>query len=232
MSDSDVQQFDEERADAYDERIRRLAPGYDTLHDTLPAMLDVELPEEAEVLVVGAGTGTEVVRLGRAHPEWTLTAVDPSAEMLEKCRDRVDDAGLNSRVTYICEPVEALSDVRHFDAATAIVVAHFLPDAEAKRNFFGSIASHLRAAAPFVWADLYRVEPDETFHRLWAAWRSHLTRAGMSEEDVEQTFERIEDGILFTPEGELEAIVRDVGFTSFDRFHQSLLWGAWMARKD
>lgn len=72
-----VQQFDAERADAYEDRIRRLAPGYDVLHGTVESVLATCLRKDAHLLVVGAGTGAEIVRMGQAHPRWRFTAVDP-----------------------------------------------------------------------------------------------------------------------------------------------------------
>ena len=67
--------FDDERAAAYDTRIRRLAP-YDALHAMVVSLLSTLLNERAHVLVAGAGTGTEIHRLGRAHPDWHFTAVN------------------------------------------------------------------------------------------------------------------------------------------------------------
>ena len=55
--------FDEERATAYDDKIRRLAPGYDVLHDTIVHLADTMLPEDAHLLIAGAGE--ELVRMDR-----------------------------------------------------------------------------------------------------------------------------------------------------------------------
>jgi tRNA (cmo5U34)-methyltransferase len=64
MSDSTAT-FDGARAAAYDDKIRRLAPGYDVLHDSIASLAATQLADDAHLLVVGAGTGEELVRLGR-----------------------------------------------------------------------------------------------------------------------------------------------------------------------
>ena len=88
------QRFDAERAAAYDDRIRRLAPGYDLLQSTVASVLAARLPDDAHLLVVGAGTGAEIVTMGRNVSRWQFTAVDPSPDMLDRCRSRVAEAGL------------------------------------------------------------------------------------------------------------------------------------------
>jgi len=228
-----VQQFDDERAEAYDDRIRRLAPGYDALQAAAASVLDARLGPAAHLLVVGAGTGEEIVRMGRAHPQWTFTAVDPSAPMLDRCRARVVSAvdGLDERVEYVCSRVEEAATERSFDAATSIFVAHFIQEKRAKRRFFRAVADQLAPGAPFVWADLYRPSSDADVRSLRAAWRAQM-RTQMPADDVERAFERIDEGISFVREDVLERLVSEAGFTWGQQFYQQFLWGAWAATRE
>lgn len=226
--DAAVQHFDEERAEAYDERIRQLASGYDALQDTVAAALAFRLPATAHLLVAGAGTGAEIVRMGRAHPQWRFTAVDSSPAMLERCRAAVAEAGMEDRVSYVPERVEAMPDTATFDAATSLFVAHFIEGEEAKQRYFRSIAERLSSGGPLVWADLYRPPTEAAFQRLWAAWREQM-RTQMPADAVAQAVERIEEGISFVRPTTQERIVTEAGFTPPTRIHQQLLWGAWMA---
>lgn len=230
MSDDPAaQHFDAERAATYDDRIRRLFPGYDVLQDTVASVLATRLPETARLLVAGAGTGAEIVRMGEAHPQWRFTAVDPSPEMLDRCRARVAAAGMNGRVEYVCERVEAMPEERTFDAATSLLVTHFIEGEAAKRRYFRNLADRLTPGAPLVWADLYRPEDDAAFRALWAAWRETMSTQ-MAADEVERTFERIEEGISFVSPPALERIVTNAGFAPPTQIYQHLLWGAWMSQ--
>jgi tRNA (cmo5U34)-methyltransferase len=222
--------FDDERAAAYDDRIRRLAPGYDVLHDALASVAASLLGDDAHVLVVGAGTGTEIVRLARAQPGWRFTAVDPSAEMLDRCRERVEAEEFGPRVEYCCDRVEALPDASRFDAATSVFVAHFIQDRGAKRRFFRAIARRLRSGAPLILADLYGGVSGDACEQLTAAWRRAVRRAGMEAEAVENAFTRMERQIDFVPEDELTKLLDETGFSAPTRFYQCFLWGAWWTR--
>ena len=44
------------------------------------------LPEDAQILAVGAGTGVEISHLAAVFPKWRFTALDPSGAMLAECR--------------------------------------------------------------------------------------------------------------------------------------------------
>ena len=73
-----VHDFDEERARRYDKMARQTLPGYEELHNMASSLLGVALGDAGRVLVVGAGTGMELLTLAGQHAQWRLTGVDPS----------------------------------------------------------------------------------------------------------------------------------------------------------
>jgi SAM-dependent methyltransferase len=73
--------FSAARAEVYDEQFQALRAIKDAIHLLLRAQLG-GLPEEARVLVVGAGTGAEVRFLAPLVPGWRFTLVDPAEAML------------------------------------------------------------------------------------------------------------------------------------------------------
>ena len=101
--------FTGEQATQYDSRITRLVPGYELLHQLTNAQLQATLSDNAHVLVVGAGTGKEVLALAALNPTWQFTAQDTSADMLAIAKQRFDEQGITSRVTIHGGPVETLN---------------------------------------------------------------------------------------------------------------------------
>lgn len=53
--------FDSDRAHKYDQQIQIAIPGYTGLHSMAYALLSLNLHAQANLLVVGSGTGTELV---------------------------------------------------------------------------------------------------------------------------------------------------------------------------
>lgn len=225
-SDS-IRSFDAKRATAYDESIRAVVPGYEVLHEAIAAMMDAALDDTAHILVVGAGTGAEIIAMGRAHPEWRFTAVDPSPAMLDQCRANLSRVGLSDRVHYVCDRVEDVSETSYFGGATSIFVSHFLQDVDAKRRFFSSIRDHLDAGAPSGIADLYT--DGGTDERRRHAWRKWVARKRGADE-MKRRFSKMDRDISFIDENRLQALLHCADFSSLTRLYQCFQWGAWVTR--
>ena len=76
----------------YDLVIQRLIPGYASLARLAVALLSASPLASAQgssVLVAGCGTGAELLESRAQRPDWQLTAMDPSAEMLAVAKGRV-----------------------------------------------------------------------------------------------------------------------------------------------
>lgn len=224
-----IQEFDEERADNYDDRIRRVAAGYDLLHATVGSTLEARLGEDASILLAGVGTGEELVRLAELRDDWSFAAVDPSEPMLERCRERIQAAKLEDRVDLIAATVEHADVEADFDAATSIFVSHFIDDVDAKRAYFASIAEALRPGGTLVTADLFAPGDGDAYESLMAAWKRHTVRSGLPEADADEAFENVRREISFVEEGELRTMLGEAEFDDISRFFQCFVWGAWTA---
>jgi len=226
-----IQEFDEERADNYDDRIRRVAAGYDLLHAAVGSTLDARLDDDASILLSGVGTGEELIRLAERRAGWTFTAVDPSEPMLARCREKIRNAELGDRVEFVAATLEEADLETDYDAATSIFVSHFIEDVEAKRSYFASTGEALHPGGILVAADLFDPGDEAEYESLLAAWKCHTVRSGLPEEDVDEAFENVRREISFIDEEDLRTIVEDAAFEAVSRFFQCFLWGAWAARR-
>lgn len=231
MTDPDsARHFDDRRARVYDGLIRQVVPGYDVLHRLVAVQLSRALPAAAEVLVAGVGTGSEIANLAPGRPGWRFTGCDLSADMLAAARQRVDAAGWGERVTLVQGGIGAVPESL-FDAATLVLVLHFLPDDGAKQALLTGLARRLRPGAPLILADLHGTPGTPAFADLTAAWRAWQLDAGIPETDVDKGFARIVRDIHFVPETRLADLLAEAGFGGPERFWSGLLFGGWLARK-
>lgn len=230
-SSDTARHFDSERARRYDEWTRAVIPGYEALHDMAGSLLRLDLGEKARLLVVGAGTGTEVSYLGKSNPSWRFTGVDPSAEMLAVARRRVAEEGLSERVTLHAGLAHELPASESFDAATLILVMHFVPDDGEKLRLLQSISARLKPNAPLVLADLHGDRTSDRFSRFISAWRHRQIVLGTDAERVKEMFRRILYDIHFVPEERIVALLHEAGFDRVQPFYGALLFGGWIARR-
>ncbi len=66
------------RATQYDLDIRKAILGYESLHGMTQSLLQTSLSKSARLLIVGSGTGMELVNYSKLNPEWLLTGVNPA----------------------------------------------------------------------------------------------------------------------------------------------------------
>src|SRR5215213_1036635 len=66
----------------YDLAVRRINIGYELIFELTTALLRANCPDDAHLLIVGAGGGMELQTFGMAAARWQFTGIDPSADML------------------------------------------------------------------------------------------------------------------------------------------------------
>ncbi|GAA70042.1 class I SAM-dependent methyltransferase [Pseudoalteromonas sp. BSi20439] len=172
--------FTGEEAQEYDNRITRLVPGYELLHQLTNAQLSATLTDNAHILVVGAGTGKEIAALANINSTWQFTAQDTSADMLAIAKQRFIEQGIDSRVTIECSPVDKIK--AKADVVLCLLVMHFVEDNGDKKQILKSIKANLKKGANLYIADLMR--PETTFEResqLNTCAQLGLTEAGKTQ---------------------------------------------------
>lgn len=75
-----------EHARCYGDGPRRFVPGFADLHRMTTILLAERAPNDACILVLGAGGGLELRALVDAQPHWTFIGIDPALAMLDEAR--------------------------------------------------------------------------------------------------------------------------------------------------
>ncbi len=221
--------FDQERAASYDKRFAKLAPIRDALHLLIRLVL-AGLPADAQILCVGVGTGSELISLAQAYPEWQFTAVEPAAPMLDICRHRAEEFGIASRCTFHEGYLDSLPASRPFDAATCLLVSHFFVQKEERRNFFSQIAARLCPGGYLVSSDLVSDMSSSAYKSLLEVWVRMLRYSEVPEEEMEKFLASYGRDAAVLPPLEVESIIASGGFDAPVLFFQSLLIHAWYTR--
>lgn len=217
-------------ATIYDRRIRQRCPSYDALHAILPHFL-TGLSGTARILSAGAGTGAEILSLGRHFPACRFVAADISADMLEVCRERMTAAGLAQRVDFHHGPVQDLAADATFDAATSVLVSHFILDRSERLAYYRAIADRLKPGGAFILVDLFGDMQTPAFSRLFETWLASFAEHAGDASNHELDRVHILRDIAFLPEAELVAMLEEAGFDAPTRFYQTWLFGGWAMSK-
>ncbi|EQB2597252.1 class I SAM-dependent methyltransferase [Aeromonas salmonicida] len=220
-----VERFKGDGAQDYDQRISRLVPGYALLHQLSAAQLMTRLGPRARVLLVGVGTGSELLLLGQSCPEWQFIAQDISADMLAQARQRAELADMAERVTWWEGPLPVQS--LGCDGALCLLVLHFLP-LEQKTALVRDIARQLRAGSPLLMADLMAAQDDT--ERAVMGLQAHL--AGLPLSASEQMVQRLDRDFFPLNEDQTRQLLGAAGFGTGWRYFQALGFHGWLAERD
>lgn len=220
------QAFNATHAEAYDRSLEPILPIKNTLHLLLRWHF-ASLPADAQVLVVGAGTGAEVRFLAPIFPGWRFTLVDPSAAMLDVARRHAEADGFADRCAFHVGLVTSL-DQGSFDAATSVLVSHFLAAAGDRQAFFADIAQRVKSGGRFFNADLCADVNDPSFSPVMDLW---LDLAQMPEE--RRGMFRAAFGTALAAQGpaEVEAMIARAGFSAPIAVFQGALIRGWIATR-
>ncbi|QHE92632.1 methyltransferase domain-containing protein [Pandoraea fibrosis] len=226
MQQDTIAMFDQHAA-TYDQTWQAMAP----LREALQLVLDsvfAPLPEDAEVLCVGAGTGAEILYLAARHPGWRFTAVEPSGPMLDVFRRKAEAHGIVSRCAFHRGYLDSLPSTAPFDAATSILVSQFVTDPIERRGFFRGIAQRLRPGGYLASADLACEMTSEAGRRLLDVWFEMMS---VNPEARERARAVYGSQVAVVPPEAVSDLIREGGFDGPVRFFQSGLIHAWFARQ-
>jgi tRNA (cmo5U34)-methyltransferase len=230
MPDDDTMQTfldtfkDPETARRYGDGPRRFVPGIADLHRMTAILLAERAPEDARVLVLGAGGGLELQVLAQAHPGWTFVGVDPAAAMLDEAKRKLGPDV--ARVTF-CEGIIDDAPEGPFDAATCLLTLHFLGVAERTRTV-RELRRRLKPGAPFVAAHS-SFPQDHGARALWMGRHAAFALAsGADPEQAKKMRAAVEANVpLLAPEQD-EAILREAGFADVALFYAAFTWRGWV----
>ncbi|WP_413292969.1 class I SAM-dependent methyltransferase [Bdellovibrio sp. HCB185ZH] len=225
-----MKHFDVKTAAGYDLDIRSRVPGYDLLQELISAVLDVEVPNSGRMLVVGSGTGEEIVRLSRRYSGWKIDGIEPSSEMNKIAIDRTGPYRSQNQIQFHETQIEDYPIGQSYDVAMSVLVSHFIPDDGSKKTYFEKIHAHLKPGAPLVLIDMMKQTDcvGEKFianNYFWA--KSH----GLNIELLRDMPSRMRTMFHPLTQERLKEILSGTGFTFEGQFAQCLGFCGYLIRK-
>ncbi|WP_339293024.1 class I SAM-dependent methyltransferase [Paenibacillus sp. FSL W8-0187] len=226
--------WNHEHASRYVETIARKIPGYSLIYDMAERLITARLGEdygEAHFLVVGAGGGQEIVGFGSEHEEWNFQGVDPSSSMLEITRQRVEQRRMADRVALLQGTVNVLPREVVYDAATCLLVLHFVEELALKRELLRQIAARLKPSAPFVLSHIGGDVDSAAFRIQMMAWRKHMLDNGIPEEEWDRFSQSMGNGSYPVTDYVMRELLEETGFKDVTRYYGAFLIEGWFAVK-
>ena len=248
--------YDKERAFRYGQRVRKIIPGYEAMHELAVARMSSVYGEQPiRVLVVGAGSGAEVITIAHGVQKGLLgsgteiIAVEPSKEMHRSGRAAirtalkgVSDSGkglhLHWRSEFLADTLEGVQRgdlTGGFDVATVLLTLHFLPR-PAKVALLHEVRQLVRPGGLVLVADIAPetggndlVERGEYSEWMLSDWVRRLVLLGASPAAAAESGRHVREDMPWLSAAMEVALLEEVGFTGVTPFFRSLsVHGWWM----
>jgi tRNA (cmo5U34)-methyltransferase len=209
----------------YAEGPRRNVPGFEAMQRMTRLLIAERAPQDARVLVLGAGGGLELRAFAEAHPGWSFDGVDPSPEMLALAGRTMGPHASRARLHLGTIDVAPEGP---FDAGCCLLTFHFIA-AEERRRTAAEVRRRLKPGAPFVTAHL-SVPQGRGERALWLSrYAAFLVSSGIEPEKAAQAREAVDARThILTPE-EDEALLREAGFSEVSLFYAAFAFRGWVA---
>lgn len=221
--------FDRQAA-GYDRQWANMAPIREGLHFLLPSVF-AALPEDARILCVGAGTGAEMSYLAAKFPRWQFTAVEPSAAMLNECRQRAAAEGFAERCHFHQGYVDSLPVGDAHDGATCFLVSQFMLEQDDRIGFFRAIGERLRPGGILASSDLSGDVHATGFEALLRCWLGVMESGGVTPDGLARMREAYATDVSILPPGQVATLLKFAGFANPVQFYQSGLIHAWFSTR-
>lgn len=222
--------FNGEWSNEYDDAAPKIIPAYSSIYELTQYLLRDRLDEDAKILVAGSGTGKEIIDYSLNNPHWCFTGFDPAKAMLAIATKKVAAASLENQISIIQGLIDDVEE-KDFNAATSILVMHFLADDGTKLNFLKGIADKLKPGAIFILVDLEGEVGSDEYTALNAAWKNQQIFTRGENDKVREEFIMREREVQFIPQTRIESLLKEVGFVKIHKFFKAYLFGGYVAIK-
>jgi tRNA (cmo5U34)-methyltransferase len=227
MAPSSIDAFSDPQAVArYAEGPPRLVPGFADMQRMVLLLLTERAPDDARVMVLGAGGGLEIKAFAEARPGWRFDGVDPSAEMLDLARATL--GSLAARVRLHHGLIDS-APAGPFDAATCILTLHFVEREERLRTL-REVRRRLKPGGRFAVAH-FSFPQGAGDRDLWLArYAAFAVASGVEPSQAENARSMIAARLpILAPEDD-EQLLRDAGFSGVSLFYAGFAFRGWVAR--
>ncbi|HMQ10490.1 MAG TPA: class I SAM-dependent methyltransferase [Oligoflexia bacterium] len=221
--------FNEDMAQAYDERNSKLSPIKEALHFTVRLLLQ-DLPKDSKILCVGAGTGSEIIWFAKVFPQWNFVALEPSESMLKVCKKRITEEGLANQCKFVHGYIEDLPKQEKFSAILSLFVGDFVENTQ-RIHFFQNMASRLQKDGYLIHAEISYDLNSPQFPLMLEKWEEVQKLMGATPESLTKLPHQLKEVLTVLPPSKTEEQIKQAGLDCPVQFFQTLMICGWFCKK-
>lgn len=167
------------RITQYDTNLFHILPNADLFFSTCLSFIPYQ---KISIMELGSGTGYFTALMLSQNPDYQITCMDKSPEMLDLAKRKEEIAGC----TFIEGDITTGLPEGTFDCIVSTLTLHHISD-NSRKNLIDEIYQKLNPGGLFICGDVMRPEEDwiESIYR--SRWENHMRKTGMPEDQIRET---------------------------------------------
>ena len=210
--------FDQTVATVFDDMVSRSVPFYGEIQRMIAEMARDFATPDTSVYDLGCSTGTTFINLhGNLDPSIRFVGVDNSEEMLEKCRAKLGEHGVNRPLELRCRDLNDGIDVDNASLVMLILTLQFIRPLRRQR-LVADLYRGLNSQGCLILVEKVLGE-ESLINRLFIDYYYDLKRRqGYSELEISQKREALENVLIPYKLLENRELLLETGFRNVDVF--------------
>lgn len=223
--------FNKEVADVFDDMVSRSVPSYDQIQRMLVELSTCFAKPDSNIYDLGCSTGTTIALMQSSIPfPAHYVGMDYSAEMLEKCREKLDSLGLIDAVELGEVDFNEGVDIENASVVVMILTLMFVRPLN-REKVVADIYAGLNEGGCLLLVEKVLGEKSDLNRLFIDRYYAYKRRMGYSELEISQKREALENVLIPYTALENRAMLLRNGFREVDMFFRCWNFAAYVAVK-
>ena len=208
----------------------KLVIGQNGAYDALATILNMELPKQSEILIIGGGGGKEISTLQKWSDTWNFTVIDPSEKMLTFAQYWTEKEKVEQR-TKLQKGYLSSFDFKDasFNAITCMAVFHYLNQSE-RQDMLNQIKKLLKPNGVFIWSVAVKPDTEKGFDYFKRMYRQFPIQNGIAGNMVDNIIHTLENDYKMLSANEELDMIKRVGFKDRIEVFSSMFFKTYVVR--
>ncbi len=214
----------------YRNTAKKVVLGQDAIYAAIGTALNMELPDCAELLIIGGGGGKELSSFHQYSENWNFTILDPSEKMLKLAEYWSETEQLQERTKFLHGYLKDFDiDNSAFNAITSVAVFHYL-DLSERIDILRKVKGLLKPNGVFIWNVGIKPKTEMEFKYLKKLFLQFPKQNGFESEMLNRLLSTLDNEYKMITEEEEFELIKSAGFSEPIEISSSLFFKTYIVK--
>ena len=228
LSDVKAFEFNEKVAGVFRDMISRSVPGYELILHMIGLYANVFVQPQSYVYDLGCSLGeaSQIVAEQAAYDDCSIIAVDNSAAMIEKCKQRYD---ASSNIEWLCDDIENV-DINNASLVILNLTLQFI-EVEKRQQMIDKIYSGLNQGGVLVLTEKILLDEKLENDRMVQLYQAFKKTQGYSDLEISQKRTALEKVLVPDHPAQHQLRLELAGFSEIYQYFRAFNFVSYLAIK-